>query len=294
MLSNLIALGVAATTGLTLEISSAQSAVLVAEPIKVVLTWRAAADQEQSVILEDNGFVEQVFTFEVEGPGEVRRIYRECPRSGAAQIPASWRGRAGESRSQTLILVYGGCYEASTRAAAQRAFGALFGVPGQYRFRAFYNKHGLRVESNWISFEVIDPSGEEVDVYSAVREDLGVLGSLWALERIRPLIANHPKSRYLRWLRLQLYEEARYPSFAGAGITVDSRQAPADLALARARAVQELVSEPTWFPFEDEALTLAYRLARAARSVEAIQAATAALKARAPEAAKKLGADFVN
>jgi hypothetical protein len=142
-------------SGLSLELSSPQQAVLVGEPIKVVVRWKATADVP-SILIESPDFLRRTLAFVVDdGTGPTR--YKEWPRSLADPVTAPGALVKGEQVVVNHVLLKG-TYEG-------RAAGIpIFGSPGQYRVKAAYTGPGANqpVESNTLTFTVSAPSGEEL------------------------------------------------------------------------------------------------------------------------------------
>ena len=166
----------AARSAVGLELASPQSSVLVAEPVKIVLTWHALEDPPRTIAVEDEEFTTQVLVFEVTDARNKRRVHRECIRTIEDRVRHPWTPRAGERLVQTRVLLLG-CHVSPASHAPLRAHDALFPDPGRYQLRVIYDDSAVRVESNALSFDVSEPVGDELVVFRAIQKDLSVLGA---------------------------------------------------------------------------------------------------------------------
>ncbi len=99
---------VASPLGLTLEINSPQAAVLVGEPVKIVVTWRATRTLSEEIFPENRDFTNQSLVFLV-SDGRTQRPYRECVRSIEERIDPVVMLKKGEEVVRNLVLLRGGC-----------------------------------------------------------------------------------------------------------------------------------------------------------------------------------------
>lgn len=266
-----IAVLAASPLGLALEIGSPQAAVLVGEPVKLIVTWRATQTLNQRIFPENNQFTNQSLVFLV-SDGRTQRRYRECARAIEERIEPVVMLKKGEEVVRNLVLVRGGCVSRGLVPGA-----VAFDAAGKYRLRAVYSTGQHRVESNELSFAVTDPDGEEREVLEAVRQDLSILdvGSSREVQaKAKALIARHPKSRYLRWARLQQLEAKasavhnQYDPESGESMLHLDKAAIRGFRTGKYRDLAEgILEESSWGAFEEEALVLAHRLAQASGNV---------------------------
>lgn len=245
--------GLLLLTGLSLELSSPQQAVLVGEPIKVVVRWKATADVPL-ILIESPDFMRRTLAFVVDdGAGSTR--YKEWPRSLADPITAPGALVKGEEVVVNHVLLKG-TYEG-------RAAGIpVFGAPGQYRVKAAYAGPGAGqpVESNTLTFTVSAPSGEELTVRELLVREPHLLGGDGKLERVQEVVTAHPTSRYLAWAKVVLYERRasklhnRYDPDTGESFWHLDRSALAAALTPRYRSMALAVLGDNWGVFEEERL----------------------------------------
>ena len=123
-----------------------------------------------------------------------------------------------------------------------------------YSLRAVYVRDGQRVESNALRFEVSKPTGDEAQVFAAVRETPSILdgrGDPPLQAKLQALLATYPMSRYLRWARIQLLKEREASPRSGI-----------EPAWAQYLELAKEAERGDWGPFEEDALALAWRAAR--------------------------------
>jgi hypothetical protein len=292
-----IAVLAASPLALTLEIRSPQTAVLVGEPVKLIVTWRATGTLNERIFPENNQFTSQSLVFLV-SDGRTQRPYRECVRSIEERIDPVVMLKKGEEIVQSLVLLRGGCVSDGGGLSA-----LVFDAKGKYRLRAVYSKGQHRVESNELSFSVTDPDEEEREVLEAVKHDRTMLdvGSGQEVQaKAKALIAKHPKSRYLRWARLQQLETKanavhnQYDPDTGESMLHLDKAALRGFRTGKYRDLAEdILADPDWGPFEEEALILADTLAQASGDVALQQKARKELFEKHPHspAVKRIKAE---
>ncbi len=179
----------AATAGLSLQVSSPRTDVLVGEPVKLVLAWKATQEMSASI----DGFSSlQVWVDAGSGP----KLYREAYRQ-SEQITSPQRFRAGETIIENRILSRG-------RIEGQ-AGPFVFPVAGRYSLRLVLNDPGKKVhaESNVLSFRVAEPSGSDREVLEVLKKDPGIIESS---SRVKAILEKHSASPYLSMGKLVVFE----------------------------------------------------------------------------------------
>src|SRR5688572_23260456 len=117
-------------SGLALRIETPQTHVLVGEPLKLTVRWRAAGSTELKVTPELADFTQQTLAFRVHD-GSSERTYVEASRGGDT-IGARLALAPGQEFGRNLVLLRGG-YPSNTGMATVPTL--LFGKPGEYRLR---------------------------------------------------------------------------------------------------------------------------------------------------------------
>src|SRR5574340_1045075 len=138
---------------LSLEVSSPQTRVLVGEPVKLTLTWRASVSLRLDPIDQKNTGRLEVIT----NDGTTERVYREhARRLFEDQFPLPKRGERGPIL--TKIVLIDGDYGLG-------ASEFLFPQPGAYTLAAAGVEAGKTIaRSNSLSFTVEEPRGEDLQV----------------------------------------------------------------------------------------------------------------------------------
>jgi hypothetical protein len=110
--------------------------------------------------------------------------------------------------------------------------------------------------------------------------------------RGKALMAQHPKSRYLRWARLQQFESKanavhnQYDPDTGESLLHLDKAGIRDFRLAKYREMAEhVMADSNWGPFEEEAITLAHTLALASGEAALIEKARQELFEKYPDSA---------
>ncbi len=266
-----IAVLAASPLGLTVEIRSPQTAVLVGEPVKLVVMWRATRTLNEEIFPENQEFSNWSLVFRV-SDGRTEREYREAARSIDERIEPRVMLKKGEEVVRNLVLVQ--CCRLSGGDGMERF---LFPAKGKYRLRAVYSKHQHWVESNELSFTVTEPGPDEREVLEAVRRHPTMLtfrGDADVQAMAKALIAKHPRSRYLRPARLQQLDAKanavhnQYDPDTGESMLHLDKAAIRGFRTGKYRDLAEdILADLSWGAFEEEALVLADTLAQASGDV---------------------------
>jgi hypothetical protein len=274
-------------SGLSLEIASSQQAVLVAEPVKVVLRWKAATDLPR-ILIDDPNFGKRTVSFVVDD-GTGPRRYREQSRSFADVVIQPGSLAKGEEVVVNHVLLTGS-YDG-------KAAGPVFAVPGTYRVKAAYDGPGVDqpVESNVLTFTVTAPGGDEQVVAEMLAKEPLLRAGEGRLERIQEVVGAHPASRHLAWTKVRLAERRadelnnRYDPDTGESFW---RLDPAALASALAPRYHTMavnIFGDSWGPFEEERLAQVMTYARAAGDRQLEQQARDQLLADFPTSMAAVG-----
>jgi hypothetical protein len=276
MISMLLA--VAAST-VTLQIEVPRREILVGEPLKVVMRWRAGSERVD-VAPENASFSAQVLRFIVrDRQGE--RFYKEASRDEGMVVTRALVPHQEVSRS--LVLLRGSYQPLSSEAPT---YDLLFPQAGEYLLSAEYygpGSGGARygsggIRSNEVRVVVESPKGVDADILAFSLENRLVLdarGSARQQEQTATAIAAHPESPYLRWARLR---SLHFKGAAGAGgdnpvalLTMRASD-PAAHRLHVNSFYRELAREVlgfnNWGVFEEDALYQAYAFAHAGQDEE--------------------------
>ncbi len=90
-----------------------------------------------------------------------------------------------------------------------------FGEPGQYKIKAVFNsrEHNQKIDSNWLSFTISEPTGENLAAYTLLKEQknlttvfwgIGVVNSEKEVQVLERLIGIYPESSYSDYARYVL------------------------------------------------------------------------------------------
>jgi len=274
--------------GLTLQIASPQEAVLVGEPVKVVVAWRAARAMDDRIFPENERFTNQSLVFVV-SRGGTEQQYRETPRSVEERVEPVVRLGAGDEVMRNLILIHGTLSGGSATVPAE---GFLFAAKGRYQLRAVYAKNEHWIESNSLSFDVSEPDGTDRDVLLTAMQVPTILragGDAQTQARARALLKDHPGSRYLRWARLQILQERAMalhnqqdPETHESMRHLDKKALREFRVNGYRRLAEEILEERDWGPYEEEALGAAHMYAQAGGDAQLSQRARDGLFAKYP------------
>ena len=284
-------LATTASAGLSLDVSSPQQSVLVGEPVKLVVRWKAEQDL-QRVILERGLFDEGSLSFVVDD-GRQPKTYREIPHTTLCREIFHGGMKKGAVTVTNLILVQGR-YEGE----GPRGWGGfLFRAPGTYSVKVVYtDPHSdLSATSSALRFTVTEPSDEDREILEAAKARpmmLGRLGDRESQAKVKDLIERHPRSPYLRYTRLRVLE-ARLSNpdrdLAPDKLERLRRYDREGLDRYRAEQQQEIAdavsAETGWGPFEEEALALAIEAAWQTGGKEKADRAGAELVRKYPDSA---------
>jgi hypothetical protein len=274
----------AGLSSLSLELSAPQTAVLVGEPVKVVVRWKATADVP-SVVVEDAAFLGRSLQFALDDGSGVRR-YSEFPRQRIEQIIVGSALAKGKEVVSNYVLLRGGFISPGDTRAVQRF---VFPVAGQYSLKALYVQPGTQnvlSETNAIAFTVSAPTGDEAAVLNIIRAEPRFLDGRGDLAQLKALVHDHPGSRYLLRAKISLFEERaadlqnrRDPDTGQSLWRLDDAALAAFRATQYRNMAQDIWGDANWGPFEEERLNLAMIYGRAGGAVElATQARTELLQ----------------
>lgn len=238
----------------SLKISSAQRAVLVGEPVKLVVT----ASEAQGV----RGVSADELQFRVTC-GAKARLYIENPMVLRAGTVSSRENKRPPVANVVLAV---GTYQTERGDVPS----LLFPERGRCDVQAVWVKAGAqRCASNTLTFNVEEPAGDDISVLEFIREHpaaLKAMGDAEVQAKTRLLVQSHRPSRYVRWARVRLMESAATSLVNGLDPETGERL---DVATGTdaASAVQRryvtlanaLADSEDWAPFEEEALALAHR-----------------------------------
>jgi len=202
-----------ARADLALRISSAKTRYLVDEPLFVTVIVRNQGPGDAAISRYLDPML-GLLTFEVVPPGESARPYGQCThasldRSGLANTVVNLA--PGEQYSGVAEL---------TCEVKDRQGGLLLSAPGKYTLRATYAiPEGwpvppLKVQSNDLSLEVLDPEGEDRAAHEILLQGAATAGhALWSAAReqascYETLLREYPGSGYAihaKWYLAQVY-----------------------------------------------------------------------------------------
>lgn len=256
----LLGLYLVAGTGsaLKLDLRSPQTELLIGEPVKLTLTWKPSQKVEAHIEDDSQGLVHlRVWVDDGTGP----KRYWEAGRAISETLVAATELQPGEEVVQNIVLLRGGYGEKHPGNVA----GFVFPTKGHYTLKVGYgDATGLRAESNSISFDVKEPSGEDREVFELIRKDPDLLKT----ERGATLIQRYRKSVYLRRTKLLALQEReielrdRKDPDSGASLWhLDKASLDAFQADHFRRMAQDLLADDDWGPFEEERLDLAAQYA---------------------------------
>ena len=261
-------LATAASAGLSLDVASPQQSVLVGEPVKLVVRWKAEQDL-QRVFVERGLFQERSLSFVVSEGGQLK-TYREIPHDTADGVVRHGGMTRGTVTVTNLILVQGRYEEESLRGWG----GFLFRAPGKYSVSVVYTDPatGGSATSNALRFTVSEPTGEDREILEAAKTRpmmLALLGDRESRAKAEELMHRHSRSPYLRYTRLRaLWARLWYPHKDLAPETLDrfrryDRDAHERYLREHFHKIGDEVSAETeWGAFEEEALALAIAAAQ--------------------------------
>jgi len=250
--------------GLSLAADSRQEELLVGEPLKLTLRWKAARPVA-GVAVEEPRFLFQSVLLSVDD-GTGARLYREYPREIVEKTLVARSLALGEEEVVNLVFARG-AYLARPGGPVEDGF--VFPRVGEYSVRVLYAPDGVPsgLASKRLRFAVRAPSESDVEILRALREDprLATLdGSAGSQARAKAFLDLHPDSPYLRLAKLVRFEQQaddlqneRDP-VTGESVFALGREGLADLRRRHFRRMAaEIFADGGWGPFEEEALALA-------------------------------------
>src|SRR6266568_2891215 len=237
----------AATAGLLeLHAKPLQDEILVGEPLKLQVTWRATKRVE--VWPERLRLV-------VTGPGGYREVIEGEVRIEPVRLPTP------VEPDSSLVTTMPILHRNYLRDKGSRRSALMFPAAGEYRIQVAYEE--TQAVSNPAVVHVVAPEGEEAEVFQALH---GNAGAPYDERRAAALLSRHLRSRYLRMALLaqitnrlsgiNSQEEVGQPL-----LNLSREERRAWEVREAQRALQELDSGE-WGGWEEDALSLAIDAAR--------------------------------
>ncbi len=184
-----VAFVVLAAAALSMRVDAPQPAVLVGEPVKLVITWTSTKPVKARLT---NPVLPLLEIRSNDGSGW-RRL--ELPPFIEDQVFGPDDLRPGE-KLFVEFAIHEGSYERGKQTP-------LFSNVGSYSVQLVYHlNEGESVTSNTVRFEVSAPMGEDVEILNRIKRDPGFLRSTAAEEAF----VEHPNSPYLRVAGLRRVE----------------------------------------------------------------------------------------
>lgn len=277
-MTGMMVLLLAASSGLSLHLAPEKSEILVGEPLRLKLTWRA----ERALQIPDaaiaGGWNYDYVQVWVDGPTG-RHEYREIPPMLEERVVAADPLSAGDEVVSELVLLYG--------LHGMKSEGYLFPVPGTYALMVRYADNKNPADSNIISVRVSQPDGTERTVFDAVKADPNEikLGG----PKAQRLAAKNPSSRYLRAARVAHYREKesrlrdRRDPETGDPLSMSQDQWEHSAADTYRRMAEEIKEAEDWGPYEDVRLAMLAEYAKRGGDVEEAERAKKEVLARFPK-----------
>jgi len=269
------ALMAADVSGLSLEATTPQRELLVGEPLRLTLRWKAARAVKH-VAIEEPDFVFQSLLLSV-NDGSGSRLYREYPHDIVERLLVTRSLGKDEEDVANLVFYRGGYLD---RPGGEAQDGFLFPRKGEYSVTAIYAPEGTlsTVVSRAVRVKVMAPSGSDRAILDLVAKDPMLLrggGDRESQALVKELLSKHPDTRYLRWAKLRLFEER-------ANALLDDRDPDTRESIFHLgaegladfrhkyyrRLAEDVLSEQGWGAFEEEALALASLYAHGAGDKE--------------------------
>jgi hypothetical protein len=282
-----LALLVAGLPGLSLELSAPETAVLVGEPVKVAVRWKATSDL-RSLRVEDPEFLRRSLQFVVDGPPGPRR-YVEQPRARVEMLDEPGPLAAGREMALNYVLL-DGVY--ATPGGPPPISSFLFPAAGTYSLRAVYVARGttdVLAQSNAVTFRVSAPGPGEAAVRAALGLDPRMRAGGGDIGRLKALVQENPRSRYLRRAKAAIFERRandlhnRWNPDTGESLWVLDAAALASYRATQFRAMAEdLMADGDWGAFDEERLLLTVTYARAGGALGIAQRARDEILSRFP------------
>jgi hypothetical protein len=269
------ALVLVASGGLTLHLAPERAEILLGEPLRLTLTWRATRPIQLPGEVAAGGWSYDYVQIWVDGPGG-RRKYREIPPLVDERVTTAAPLASGDELLSELLLLFG----------LHDAHGEdlLFGSPGTYTVMVSYVDEQAVTDSNTIRVHVRQPEGPEKQVFEALKGD--ALEVKLGIGKAQRLIERHPESRYLRLARIARYREMesrlidrKYPD-TGKPSTISSEQWLVFATETYRRMAHDLEESKDWGPFEDLRLAMVADYARRGGDIEGAERAKQELLAR--------------
>lgn len=278
-MTSIMVLLLAASIGLSLHLAPEKNEILVGEPLRLKLTWRADRPlQIPAEAMEGETWNHDYVQIWVDGPTG-RHRYRELPTALIDQIVAADPLRAGDEVETDLTLLYG--------LHGMKAEGYLFPLPGTYALMLRYADNKNPADSNTVSISVSQPAGAERAILDAVKADpfdIKVSGP-----NAQRLAAKNPSSRYLRMARIEHYREKerrlrdRRDPETGDPLSMSQDQWDLFAADAYRRMAEDIKETDDWGPYEDVRLAMLAGYAKRGGDVEEAERAKKEVLTRFPK-----------
>lgn len=245
-------LEVLAAGALSLTVRPVSQAVMVGEPVKLMLTWRSAA-QISEVAIETEEFEVGSLAFLI-GTGGSTREYREVPHSTGDRVIVAGKMAIGDVARRNLVLVAG---------ASDGSVTVPFPSPGTYTLKARYAPRMAGtppVESNEVTMSVrpLDVDGLAIRAALAHNPQLLLAGA----PEVRGLLELYPGHPILGYSRLQIFR-SRFHAVAmgvdpatGQLFSTESASREREIDLKLREIAQQMLTDETWGQFEEEALVI--------------------------------------
>src|SRR5258708_4213825 len=248
---------------LVLEASSPQKTVVLGEPIKLVVRWRAV-DGPVNALIDDDFTHSQHVGFRIEDSTGSRTYGEE--RRGHSEMEVLTPIAPERDHVSNLVLAYGLDNEEGERLV----------VPckrvGPCSIRLIYVEHSQEIAtSNLVRFAVGTPTGEDQVVLDAIKREIGILQCRYpgGPAKAKALLARFPHSPHLRWAAISCLQNDRdifYASHQDPETGEMLGKLPEPERTARAQAAvrnlrDKIVGLGDLGPFEVERLDLAVALA---------------------------------
>lgn len=238
----------AATTGLTLHLAPTQNDVVVGEPLRLALTWRAQRTLQLPSEVANDGWDYDYAQIWVDGPTG-RHQYREIPPVLEDPVTLMTPLTPGAEYVSELLLLFG------YRMDAPQSHEFLLSMPGTYTVTIRYADEKNPAESNAITVRVKPPEAADRTVFETLKSDPFEmkLGG----PKTDALLEKHPGSPYLRVARVARYREKEHrllerqdPETGDPLSLSDDQRAPFAASFYRAMA-DDVEASGNWGPYED-------------------------------------------
>jgi len=277
-MTGMMALLLAASSGLSLHLAPEGSEILVGEPLRLKLTWHADRALQIPAEAIAGGWDYDYLQIWVDGPTG-RHEYREIPPMLDERIVVTDPLGAGDEVVSDLALLYG--------LHGMKAKGYLFRLPGTYALMVRYADSKNPADSNAVSIRVTQPEDAERAVFDALKADPNEikLGG----PKAQGLAAKNPSSRYLRAARVAHYREKesrlrdRRDPETGDPLNMSPDQLDLFAADTYRRMAEDIKEADNWGPYEDVRLAMLAEYAKRGGNAEEAERAKQEVLARFPK-----------